>query len=123
MFQQDTSSTNNVVFGIDEPKIDQLAVEIVEVAERVNKKFLELDDLVSSTSSFYECESGTNFRNSFAKIKQNFPIVNKNILCYSSDLVKVKTRVYNTHSVIEQNFATAKEEVLSNSIDRYIGKL
>lgn len=107
------------VFGINEPKLDNLVLEIGEIAERIKAQFLELEDLVDGTVSFYECECGTNFRNSFAKLRQNFPIVNKNILCYSQDLVKVKARIYGVHNTVEKNFTIAKGEILSNSIERY----
>lgn len=122
MVSQVTNTSNANVFGINEPKLEQLVLEISEVAERVNKKFIELSDLVNSTSLFYDCESGSNFRNSFDKLKANFPIVNKNILCYSFDLVKVKSRLYNIDTTVERNFSIAKGEVLSKSIDRYVDK-
>ena len=119
---QNQEASNDTVFGINEPKLDALVVEIGEIAERIKTKFTRLEEIAAETSSFYECESGTNFRNSFAKLSQNFSIVTKNILCYSSDLVRVKGRLYSTSDTISENLTLEKGNVLSNSIDRYIGK-
>ena len=41
------------VFGINEPKLDNLVLEIGEIAERIKAQFLELEDLVDGTVSFY----------------------------------------------------------------------
>lgn len=110
------------VFGVNEPKLDLLVLDIGETAERISNKLNLIDKLVYDTSSFYECESGNVFRANFEKIKDNFPVVNRNILAYSADLVRAKGKVYSTEDTIAQNFSQATGTILSNSTERYSGK-
>lgn len=110
------------IFGVNEPKLDKLVLDIGETAERISNKFNLIEQLVCDTSLFYECESGNVFRTDFEKIKDNFPVVNRNILTYSADLVRVKERVYLTEDTISRNLSQDRAKILSDSTNRYSGK-
>lgn len=107
------------IFGINEPKLDYLVLDIGETADRISNKLNLIDKLVYDTTSCFECESGNVFRTNFEKVKDNFPVVNRNILNYSVDLVKAKEKVYRTEDIISQEFSSSTATILSNSTDRY----
>lgn len=81
--------------GVNEASIDKLIMDICDLVERMNGTLNCIDELVDGTTTYFICENADLFRQNFASIKSNFPIVNKNILEYTTDLVKVKMN-YNT---------------------------
>ena len=107
------------VIGINEEKLDQLIMEIGDIADRINNKFNLLENLVSESSSFFECEAADRYRNNFNLIKVNFAIVNKNILAMSSELVKAKARLYNIEDEVKIEFSKQGGSVISNSLQMY----
>ncbi len=107
------------VFGINENKLDILITDINDAVTRINNKFDLIENLVSETESYFNCESGTIFRNKFNIIKGNFAIVDKNIISISSDLVKAKSRLNVIEEDVNQEFQKATHDIVSNSLEKY----
>jgi hypothetical protein len=107
------------VFGINESKLDSLVLEFCDTAERISNKFYLIENLVEDTNTFFECSSGDLYRTNFRRVIENFPVVNRNILNYSNDLVGAKQRLYSIEDTVSQNFIQAHKEVLSNTVEEY----
>ena len=110
------------IFGINEPKLDLMILEIAETMNRISNKFNNIETLIHDTKTYFVCESGNLFRNSFSNNKDNFQAINRNILSYSGDLVKVKKRFQMVTSETTTQVLQAKSEILSNSVDKYVTK-
>ncbi len=76
--------------GINEARLSKLKIEINDYAQRINNVFQCIGDLVDGTKLYFDCESGNLFRDHFDSLKENFAIVNQNILSYTEDLSKVE---------------------------------
>lgn len=107
------------VFGINEDKLDILITDINDAVTRINNKFDLIERLVSETESYFNCDSGTAFRNKFNAIRSNFAVVDKNIINMSSDLVKVKSRLHAVEEDVNQEFQKATHDIVSNSLEKY----
>lgn len=105
--------------GINEAKLDSLILQIGEIAERINNKFNLIEQLISETSSYFQCEIGTNYRLKFNGTKSNFEIVNKNILNMAADLVNVKSMMQKTNANAIDYFQQSAAQELSNSLNKY----
>lgn len=84
--------------GIEEKKIDRLVLDIVDYTEKINSTLNQIDDVMSTIKDYYVCENATMFEKKFTTLRDNFAIVQKNLLSYSTDLVKVKA-CYNQRQV------------------------
>lgn len=78
------------VSGINEVGLDNLAMEIVDYADKINKIFNQLQLLVDQTSSCFIAPEGEQFRKKFSEQAEHYSMINQNILSYASDFVKVK---------------------------------
>lgn len=103
--------------GINEAKLDSLILQIGEFAERINNKFNLIEQLVSESSSYFQCDPGTDFRLKFNSTKSNFEIVNKNILNMAADLVSVKSMMHKTNANAIDYFQKSAMQELSNSLN------
>ncbi|MEG1495125.1 MAG: hypothetical protein RSB99_02195 [Bacilli bacterium] len=81
---------NSNLSGINEGGLDKLALDIYDTAERIHNILNTLDDLVTGTTSYYNCESGNQLRSKFQDLKAGFTVINQNIQNYGNDLVKAK---------------------------------
>ncbi len=81
---------NNI--GINNDGIDKIALDIYGYAERISKTLNQIIDVIDRTKEFYICEEATNYRNKFENFKTNFNIINKNIISYADDFIKLKSR-------------------------------
>ncbi len=101
--------------GINYEAMDKLILDIYSYAEKVNKTLNQILDVVDDTKNFYECEAATNYRNKFNSFSANFNIINKNLISYAEDMIKLK----NKYIVSDQNLvstlktATAKMESIN----------
>lgn len=102
--------------GINLDSVDKLILDIYNYAERVNKTLNQISDVVDQTKTFYVCDAADNYRNKFNSFRTNFNVVNKNLVSYAEDLIKLKNRYQNMSDEITQtiNKAIAKIEVPNN---------
>jgi len=102
--------------GINLDSIDKLILDIYNYAERVNKTLNQISDVVDQTKNFYACESADNYRNKFNSFRTNFKVVNKNLISYAEDLIKLKNRYQNMSDEMTQTIkkAIANIEVPNN---------
>lgn len=107
------------MFGVNEQKLNELVLEITDCATRLNAKFNLIESLINDTKMYFNCETADTFRSNFETLKENFPIVNKNIVNMSNDLVKVKLKLTTLDEQNIINFNKAKQDILSNSLDKY----
>lgn len=98
--------------AINEQLIDRLILNLGDYAERSNKIINEINSLAASTKSYYECENGDKFRTRCEQITSEKNTLNKNILSYTNDLVRLKEhykKISNETAVI-LNSAKPKNE-------------
>ena len=107
----------NPINGINEALIDKLIIEIYDYADKINSTLTCIDELVQNTNIYFDCESADLFRNNFNNVKANFKIVNKNILDYSNDYVKIKNNYNHRRITIIKNFNQYKEEAEAKNIE------
>ena len=81
---------DNVQSAINEDLIDRLILNLGEYAERSNKIINEINTLAADTKNYYDCENGDKFRTKCEQITSEKNTLNKNILSYTNDLVKLK---------------------------------
>lgn len=102
--------------GINLDSIDKLILDIYNYAERANKTLNQIADVVDQTKTFYNCDEADNYRNKFNSFRTNFKVVNKNLVSYAEDLIKIKNRYQNVSDEMTQtiNKAIANIEVPNN---------
>jgi len=76
--------------AISDVGIDNVMLDIIEYATDINRILNNISDLISDTDKFFNCESGEEFRSKFEELKNDFPMMNENILSYNTDLLSVK---------------------------------
>lgn len=99
---------SDMVSGITVKKIDESVSNIYNCAEKINSLFNQFDNLIESTKGFYNCPNAVEYRKRYETIRQNFFIVNNNILKYSEKLLSVKDNYNKAYSnvndfIAEQN--------------------
>lgn len=99
------------ISGINESGIDILISEIYDCDESLKKEMNTLDDLVSSTSEFYQCDTANKYRNRYTSIKDNFEQMNKNILGLVDEMSNVKN-----------NYHKRSDDIVT-STNNYIGMI
>ena len=99
---------NDVVVGINEQKLDQLVLDIIDASTRIKSKLDKIEMLVDETSTFYNCSAADNYRSKFNDFKSNFSIVNKNFIDMSNDLLNVKLSKRLVEEDVKDNFRAAK---------------
>lgn len=110
---------NTDTVGINEFKLDQLVLDINSSALKIKNKLDEISDLVEGSKVYFDCESGNMYRDKFKNVKGTFPIVNKNIINISNDLVSAKARINNAESAVKTAFIEASQDIkLSNSLNK-----
>lgn len=97
--------------GVNETSIDKLIMDICDLVERMNGTLNCMDELIDGTANYFVCENAHLFRQSFATVKNNFPIVNQNILEYTTDLVKVKMNYNNRRETIIKELNSSSASV------------
>ena len=93
--------------GINLDSVDKLILDIYTYAEKVNKTLNHISDVVDQTKNFYACEAADNYRNKFNSFKTNFKVVNKNLISYAEDLIKLKNRYQNMSDDMTQTIKKA----------------
>lgn len=93
--------------GINIDSVDKLILDIYNYAEKINKTLNQISEVVDETKNFYDCEVADNYRNKFNNFKANFNIINKNIISYSDDLIKLKNRYQTVNNDIGQTIKKA----------------
>lgn len=78
------------VNGINEQGLENLAMEIVEYANKANQILNQINLLVDQTSSYFISPEGILYRKKLQEQFMNYQIMCQNILSYANDLVKVK---------------------------------
>ncbi len=77
--------------GVSIEGIDKLMTDILDYADKTNKIFNQISDLVDSTQSCFACDAGDQFREQYHFIQIHQSTINSNILSYNTDLMHVKT--------------------------------
>lgn len=107
---------NDVVVGINESKIDALILEIIEIANRVNDKFYQIEDNINDTQKYFKCSQADEFRKKFKELSSNFTNIKSNIVSISNDLIEIKKRYISSNSktidstIIIKNQTSSKNE-------------
>lgn len=92
--------------AISDEGIDKVMLDIIEYATEMNRILNSISDLIVDTEEFFDCESGDEFRKKFDELKNDFPMMNANILSYNTDLLSVKadyaTRVQRSVEILQE---------------------
>lgn len=97
--------------AINEQLIDHLILNLGEYAEKSNKIINEINALAAGTKSYYECENGDKFRTKCEQITSEKNTLNKNILSYTNDLVKLKAHYAKVATDISAIIKSAESKV------------
>ena len=96
--------------GINEDAVNKLILDIYNYEEKINKTLDQISTVVENTKEFYQCESANEYRNKFNMFSANFNIINKNLLSYADDMIKLKNR----YKVIDSNVANIATKAAVN---------
>lgn len=102
--------------GINIDSVDKLILDIYNYAERINKTLNQISNVVDQTRNFYVCDAANNYRNRFNSFRTNFNVVNKNVISYAEDLIKLKNRYQNIDDNMTQTIKRAISRVDSKDI-------
>ena len=101
---------NNTI-GINYLKIDKLILDIYDYSEKIQKTLDQISNIVDKTKDFYLCYEADCYRNKFSDFRQNFPVINKNIISYAEDLIRLKTNYQRTAGDILSSMNTAIKKI------------
>lgn len=79
-----------MIAGINVDGINSLINEIYEYAEKLKGEFNSIESELEYVKEFYNCSATANFSEKVQALKQNFTILNNNILDYTKDFSKIK---------------------------------
>lgn len=96
----------NNVSGINEIAVDRMINDISLYADRIKRILNDIENVVTQTRSFYECDSATTYRNNFNQLAYNFKSVNQSILSYANDFANLKanskSRLESSASILDR---------------------
>lgn len=101
--------------ALNENEINKLILDINDFSIRVRKIFDEVEALVDETSSYYECNCATKYRNSFNTFKTNFPIMVDNMLTYKKDMQNLKIMFSKQDGVLSNVVSNETKRVQSKN--------
>lgn len=93
--------------GINLDSVDKLILDIYNYADRVSKTLNQIADVVDDTKKFYDCDAADEYRKKFNSFRTNFKVVNKNLVSYANDLIKLKNRYQNMSDDMTQSIKKA----------------
>lgn len=99
------------VNGISENILDKLIIEICDRADNIKAILNSIDDEIYKCLSNVESSATTQFKYAYEEMKKNYKCVNKNILSYSTDYVKVKNAYIERTSTITEQVGKFAENV------------
>lgn len=80
------------VAGVNEQKMENLALDIIEYANRLNKIFNRIQLITDETKNSFISDQGDLFRKKLENQSNYYQIVNQNILSYANDIIKVNNK-------------------------------
>lgn len=83
-------NNTNYVSGINEGRLDKLALDLLGYIEKINNTLNQISEVVEDTKNYFDSSIANSYRNKYDLFKTNYNVVKKNLSSYSSDLTKVK---------------------------------
>lgn len=78
------------VTGISFEKTERFILDMYDYSEKISALFNNIEDVVNATNDSYVSDEAQMFRDKFLEFKDNFKIVNDNILSYADDLNRAR---------------------------------
>lgn len=88
----------NIISGINDEAMKKAILTCYSVSEEIQKKLLEIENIMCNIKDFYDCDGANDLFNGFENFKNNFAIAVENIEIYGNDLTKVRN---NFHQMID----------------------
>lgn len=77
--------------AINEQLVERLILNLGDYAERSNRIINDINSLAAGSKSYFDCDAANKFRNKCEQITSEKNTLNKNILSYTNDLVRLKS--------------------------------
>lgn len=100
--------------GINVDSVDKLILDIYSYAEKISKTLNQISELMDQTKNYCSCDEITALRNKFENFKTNFVTINKNIISYSDDFIKLKNKYQNIDEQLTQSVKLAISKGIEN---------
>ncbi len=97
--------------AINEQLVERLILNLGDYAERSNKIINDINSLAADTKSYFECDAGNKFRSKCEQITSEKNTLNKNILSYTNDLVRLKAHYEKISSETAAILKSAESQV------------
>lgn len=102
--------------GFTEQSLDKLVVEVYDYASNVKSILNKIEEIMTDSSSYFDCDVAVEVRNKFKVISERFYLVSDNIISYAEDLVQVKSAFYKISNQLSDTAENARQEFLRNNI-------
>lgn len=78
--------------GVSLDRIDKLMTDIYDYADKSNRILKDIESLANETQDYFVSDEANLFRNKISELLHESTTINKNILSYNTDMMKVKER-------------------------------
>ncbi|MBE6150032.1 MAG: hypothetical protein E7170_04855 [Firmicutes bacterium] len=102
---------NGEVTGIKENTLDSLVIHISDKADDIKRLFNSIDDEFNKIYNNFNCSVSSCFHTIYDEMKENYQIINENILSYSMDYAKVKNSYVEKNIEIVNQIKSFSEDV------------
>lgn len=103
--------TDNIKLTIKESEIEELVVEIINIADEISIIFDGIDTSVDTIKEYLLCGANKNIANKYQEIRKNYQIIKNNIISYSADLVSLNTKMHDGEKYLINKFNAKTAEI------------
>lgn len=103
--------TDNIKLTIKESEIEELVVEITNIADEISIIFDGIDNSVDTIKEYLSCEANKNIENKYQEIRKNYQVIKNNIISYSSDLVSLNAKMHDGEKYLINKFNAKTAEI------------
>lgn len=80
---------NDIVVGINESRLSELALEITDYNDRISEIFDNIDSLMRKLPNSYQGKPCTDLMNYYTSLASSYGPIKQNIKSYSDDLISL----------------------------------
>ncbi len=108
----------NNASGINEAKIDELALKLYDLIEQIQIKLNKVDELTNDSKQFAKGEFADNYYKKYNDLSMNFPILISNLTTYVTDIVALKYRFQNADDELKKVMNQNEITEINSNINR-----
>lgn len=83
----------NINLGINDVGLQNLSYDFLTIADNISIIFDKIEQNMAKLEEYLKCEATKDLNEKIETIKKNFPIIKKNIISYSDDMILLNQKM------------------------------